>query len=207
MEDTVKKTRLTTRQLDRLIYGDRLKHDRNSVSSPSAQTTILLRNRDSQAQELEALNLQLRRLKNYSLMCYYIACCQLEHGLRISEVLNIAPSDIMPTGHVTIRGSKGSKNRTVLMVGAKQYLVNCRKNNVYPFEGISRFHVYRAYKSVGIWAYFNGNEKASVTHFFRHLIGQVFNQSGKAKEVTQEYLGHKSINSTSYYHGNQTRKR
>lgn len=124
---------------------------------------------------------------------------QLLYGLRISECLNINTSDISPTGHIRIRGAKGSNDRIVIPYRFSSFWRN-EAVAILPLGNVySRFWFYRQYRNLGLCAIFGNSKVKSVTHLFRHLnilsLKESFNETG----LTKQFIGHKSINSTLHY--------
>ena len=121
------------------------------------------------------------------------------NGLRISEVLNIKPTDVLSNGFISIKGLKNSKDRLVRPVfyGSKW------RNN---FTGLlplkiyySRYYFYRLFKKIGIYAKYGNNVYNSLTHYFRHEIVISMRNSGVDDRAISDFLGHKSMDSLKYY--------
>lgn len=124
---------------------------------------------------------------------------QLFYGLRISECLNITTSDISSTGHIRVRGSKGSNDRIVIPYRFSSFWQNEAKallpiGNIY-----SRFWFYRQYKALGLYAIFGASKVYSVTHLFRHLNILSLKDNFNETDLTRKFIGHKSIKSTMHY--------
>lgn len=183
------------------IYDSRSGKSRRfkPVSKPSAQTIKLCET----GEDLESLLKGVLAKRDYILkehkLLWYIIELQLSGGLRIAEVLSIMPGQILPTGHVLIKGKKGSSSRIVYTSDARGYLVRCRNNSVLPFMDYDRYWVYREYKKLGIGTKFKGKGNASVTHFFRQLNARLQQMSDVELENIGTFLGHKSQQSTQYY--------
>lgn len=171
----------------------------NSVPTPSALSETQCDGHKSQDLLNEAVQTSMRSLKNLSPALYCIAHLLFANGLRISEVLQISPGDISSAGFVKIRGSKGSEDRVIHSGDACDYLLKCRKLSVFPFEGISRFHVYREFKKVGLSHRFGDNKRKSVTHIFRHMASLNAKSVNADLDTRARQLGHKSTKSTEYY--------
>lgn len=129
----------------------------------------------------------------------YLIEIQLLNGLRISEALNIHWSRINALGQIHIRGLKGSKDRIVNTGSSAEFFISCLKNQSSPFAYFSRFYVYREYKKLGLSHQFNGRGVCSVTHLFRHLVVKLQRSSSTDYLTIQQFIGHKSINSTKIY--------
>ncbi len=129
-------------------------------------------------------------------------------GLRISELLNLRPTDIDSNRMlIHIRGAKGKKDRYVmlsehLLVLLRQYYRAVDHNGVYLFPGhdpqrpISRTAVYnvlkKAAKSLGL------SKKVSM-HTLRHCFATHLLEAGGDIRLVQVLLGHASIRSTVRY--------
>jgi integrase len=141
----------------------------DSLSTPSAQNTILC----APSSEVETLNLLsvewLAKAKSYSLELWAILYLQIEQGLRISEVLQIEPKDILQNGNVKIRALKGGTEQIIATGEAKDFFKSRRIMKCKIFEGCSRFWVYREYKKLGVQFQSSQSSKKSVTHAPRHI--------------------------------------
>jgi len=164
-----------------------------------AHTTTLCNSQKNSDQEIDSLLSKIETIKSKDRLLYFIAHLQLIGGLRISEVLSIAPEDITSTGHVHINSKKGSAQSVIYAGNAANYLINCRANSVYPFNMYSRFYCYRQFKKYGIKFDSVNSSKVSVTHALRHLGASAQRQSNFDQDTIQTFLRHKSANSTQYY--------
>jgi len=124
---------------------------------------------------------------------------QLQYGLRISEVLNITPYDLLTLGRIRIRSQKRGKDRIINYSDINNYLNFCRESSVYPFRDFNRFFVYREYKKQGLCIFHSKGKKSSITHSFRHIIAQLLDMEIENKEQISEFLGHKSLKSLESY--------
>ncbi len=170
-----------------------------SVPTPCAQTARLCTLGNDQVTLAKQVQASLIALKNSNPPCWLIAMILLESGCRVSEVLTINSASISPQGRVMIKGKKGSNDRIIHPITIAPQMIKLRKRNGPIFAEISRFHVYRAFRSVGLSHIFDGRSKASVTHLFRHLVAidLELTQHGKAAITTG--LGHKSAESADHY--------
>lgn len=130
---------------------------------------------------------------------YAIGIIQLRGGFRISEVLNIGPSQIISDTDLFINADKGSRPRRVHVPELRDLLMRCVKNNIIPFKGISRFAVYRMYKRYNIVVSNGRNKNNSVTHAMRKLYVRDSYKTSKNINITADLVGHKSAKSTEYY--------
>ena len=172
---------------------------KKSVLSPSAQSTILygLRCQDDYYRFVSSMCSNAKRSRG--LLLSVIVDLLLSNGLRVSELLSIRVTDILPNGFIKVKGKKGSNSRLChLMLHriSDLYLV---ASGEYVFEGISRFFVYRCLRSLGLSYSIRGSNRRAVTHAGRHFLVSVLQDSGLEVSVIQGVIGHKSVNSTMYY--------
>lgn len=123
----------------------------------------------------------------------------LDYGLRISEILNLTFSDLLPGMKVLIRGLKHSNNRIISNVFYWEYLKLFLKSNKSIGSIYSRFYYYRLFRRLGISFEINGSSKKAVTHAGRHLNGLMLHSSGVQTEDIKTFIGHKNIKSTNFY--------
>lgn len=171
----------------------------SSVSSPTAHTyTLCVPGVDVGVEIKRILELSLKfkfTFPDY----YYIIMLQLLGGLRISEVLGIKYHHITSSGAVNVRGLKGSNNKFVVVSELRSWLLYCKDSRVNPFDGISRFMVYRFYKKHSISCLFDNRFHCSVTHYLRHLFAMDVISSADSILEVKDALGQKSLNSTKHY--------
>jgi len=194
-----KKSVMSFKNLQFYLNSDRGKRGTNAGTTPSAQTTTLL-----QPDDLELLPIIERAnelLLSVTLPRVLLAVIELQlfYGLRISECLNITTSDISNTGHIRIRGAKGSNDRIVIPYRFASFWQSEAKP-ILPLGSVySRFWFYRHYKALGLYATFGSSKVKSVTHLFRHLNILSLKENFNETELTRQFIGHKSINSTLHY--------
>jgi integrase len=121
------------------------------------------------------------------------------HGLRISEVLNIDYRQITPNGNVHVKGLKLSQDRIVDCFMFQLELIKLRNVRIDKSFWFSRFYYYRLFKRLGLNSIFGTNTKSSVTHLFRHEKVLELKHSGVSSGTIQRYIGHKSNKSTLRY--------
>jgi integrase len=191
--------RLTITDIQKAINGIERKLPISSVPTPLALST----KQCSLETEVIALATQIKaslgQLKQENENCWLIAMIMLESGCRVSEVLNIRSTDITPTGRIVIKGLKRSHDRVINPSSVAQQTLKKRNSPGTIFMGISRFHVYRSFKSVGLQHSFNDRERNSVTHLFRHYVALDLQQTDHGKKAITTGLGHKSNNSADHY--------
>jgi integrase len=123
----------------------------------------------------------------------------IEGSLRVSEVLAIQPKDITPTGKILIKSMKGGNERLISSGEAKEFILKCKEIRRIPFEGCSRFWVYREFKKFGIYFQSSTSSKTSVTHAIRHITTASNRMVTNSNEVLAEQLGHKNKTTNQKY--------
>jgi site-specific recombinase XerD len=124
---------------------------------------------------------------------------QFTYGLRVSEVLQIKYSDLLEMNRIRIKSLKGSTPRIIVFKDSFNYLSFCRTNGCNPFEGISRFTVYRIYKKIGIVYQNPASANLSITHAPRHIVAHEIRKEDSTNAYTSDFLRHKSEKSLEYY--------
>jgi len=171
----------------------------NPVPNPSAQTTKLLHDQTKELAEITALLHNLLHNDVVPEPVKAVAALMFEHGLRITEVLRIEKGDISASGHIRIKGLKGSNSRVVLSNIRRKFWITS-PDYMFPIGNTySRFYFYRWFKKMGVYKIFGDNKKYSVTHLFRHALALQFKVDFNDTQLTQKYLGHKNIKSTEHY--------
>lgn len=171
----------------------------NSVLKPVAQTSILLQPEYKAATMFSSRILHILERKDISEVDKAVIELLYLFGLRISEVLRILPSDIMPTGSILIKTSKHGEKKIVTPVMMSAFwrlrsLAECPIN-----ETRSRWYYYRLFKKLGLYASYGKNKNNAVTHFFRHELVLQLENSGVDGDTISYFLGHKSKKSREYY--------
>jgi len=186
------------------LYGHKNKNGKvslrtKSVSSPLAPIAELCEDWNEVIVPIDVSSLLSNSKSDLTSFDRAVLELQFLYGLRISEVLNITPSDISPQGLIKIRGLKGSESRIIYAVMFKAFWQLMRVNNWMIPKSYNRFYFYRLYKKKGIYEVFGNNSKKSVTHFLRYnYLLSLLQQNMKIEEI-QLILGHKSIRSTIHY--------
>src|SRR5690554_3620980 len=196
---TAKNSVMSFKNLQLYLKSDRGKRGVNAVTNPPAHTTTLLQlNSPAILQMIERAN-ELLLSKTLPKVLLAVIELQLFYGLRISECLNITTSDVSSTGHIRIRGVKGSNDRIVIPYRFSSFWRN-EAVAILPLGNIySRFWFYRQYKNLGLYAIFGNSKVKSVTHLFRHLNILSLKENFNETDLTRKFIGHKSINSTLHY--------
>jgi len=164
-----------------------------------AHTAKLLQARNNEIEEICKNLFNRPVVKLLPIGVQVIIELQMLYGLRITEVLSIGAMSIMRNGLIHVHGKKGSQDRYIYSQRFNNYVIFCKINNVAYLCDYSRFYFYRLYKKLGIYYKFAGNDKNSVTHFFRHSILNAQKIEGMEIEDSQKFIGHKSIRSTRIY--------
>ena len=195
----VKNSVMSFKNLQLYLKTDKGLRGVNAVTNPPAQSTTLL-HPDSLG-ILPIIERANELLLSNSLPKVLLAVIELQlfYGLRISECLNITTSDVSNTGHIRIRGSKGSHDRIVIPYRFSSFWKN-EAVAILPLGNVySRFWFYRQYKNLGLYAIFGNSKVKSVTHLFRHLNILSLKENFNETDLTRKFIGHKSINSTLHY--------
>ncbi len=123
------------------------------------------------------------------------------YGLRISEALRLAYSDVNPDGLILLRASKGSRDRIIYF---PQILILCGQPQ--HFSQAKIFPItYRAYYShlrrAGLsFRSRPGKAYDSVTHIFRvNRFNLVQREFQPTREILQSFTGHRSARSLAFY--------
>lgn len=198
---------LSTRLMDRLLEVDSTQRRVKSGASPAAQSVTLLQRPSDPLKDYSTIESKLDHIKKQDLKLWYLIQFMIASACRISEVLSIIPSRITRTGHVKLIASKGSTNRIVFAGLAAEYMIKSKANNASPFEGWSRFYVYRQFKKYGIQSQYHGRKNKSVTHSIRHTVALANAKEAFEISDTQLQLGHKSTKSTKYYHESESSRK
>lgn len=148
---------------------------------------------------LSQIHTCLHRKKHELGVFYYLGLIQLAGGLRISEVLNIKAHHIINGDTVFVKGLKGSSDKRIFVPECSEFLSRCSSNNINPFNGISRFQVYRLWKRLGFVVLKGNGKRNAVTHSVRKLAIQELHNVTNDINSTASAIGHKSSNSTKYY--------
>ena len=170
-----------------------------SVPSPSAQANHLC----AGSTDLDLLyNTAVHAIDKMMMECMPLACIlelQLLYGLRVSEVLAIHSNDILSSGHVMVKGLKGSESRLIIAVKTAEWLQDQKNKGRYIFMDFNRYYLYRLYKKLGLSAQFRNRRKKSVTHLFRHMLIKSFKHQKINIHESQRFIGHKAKTSTEVY--------
>ena len=176
-----------------------------SVLNPTAQSVKLcVEDKVPQGQEEQYLD-YLEKVPAGKYTLKMIIELLQNGGLRVSEALAVRGTDVLVSGHILIKGCKGSSDRIVQVYETRKYFLAVRGLAVNVFEGCSRYWVYREFKKLGIGKRFDGKRKESVTHYFRQQNARMMQESGISDINRQQHLGHKSNKSIKHYSNEKTK--
>lgn len=128
-------------------------------------------------------------------------------GSRVSALLNIAPSDIFPDGTCLIRQGKGSDIMRATPTYGREWLIECARLGVRPFQHLNYIGIYRLLKSYGLYETQNFGQNTAVTAVGRKSVARALDERGETIETIATILGHKSTKSTEYYLGRAPKKK
>ena len=194
-----KNGKLDEKKFFHFVYADSVQSRIRSVPCPPAQSNQLC----SSQTDLDLLyNTAVYAIDKLMVECMPLACIielQLLYGLRVSEVLAIHSNDILSSGHVMVKGLKGSESRLIIAVKTAEWLQAQKNKGRYIFMDFNRYYLYRLYKKLGLSAQFRNRRKKSVTHLFRHMLIKSFKHQKINTHDSQKFIGHKARKSTEVY--------
>ena len=171
----------------------------NSVPNPFAQSATLyeLSNPDND----NIYTSYKRIVLSYALSAVECAVIELLmcHGLRISEVLRIKTYDIKSSGHIVIKGLKGSNDRLILPAMNLSFWMSSGSGMLPIQDTFSRFYFYRLFKRIGLYEKFEGHVNNSVTHSFRQKLLRGLKKDGVNSSLLSDFIGHVSKKTIKYY--------
>lgn len=138
-------------------------------------------------------------LSNWSIQMKGLTTLMVSSGLRVSEAISIVPNDVMSTGSILLKSSKGSKDRVVTPVVYLEFWKNYGTFKIPLSDLFNRYFVYREMKKLGLVVLNGFNRNNSVTHSGRKAYIREINSKTKNIDKTAEYIGHKNSSSTKYY--------
>lgn len=189
-----------------VIYGKKVSTRDKSAVSPSALYTAS-HSENSGPKEAEFnIDNHRERLKRDNKELWYVVKFMSVTGCRVSEAINIRPTDITENGRVRLIGLKNSNDRIVVDSELSDYFIYCKKVNKPPFGTFDRHFIYRRLKYYGIGDYFGDSQRKSVTHLFRHLAIKDMAGVDKGLNTTKVAIGHKSLSNTEHYAHAKKRK-
>lgn len=132
--------------------------------------------------------------------CYCASICLMfQCGCRISSILRLRPCHITKDGRVMLHQGKGSMPMVVYPVYYREYWAELANSGTSPFEYQNYTYYYRLFQRFSLVEGFNfGNNRAITATARKSLAHDVFDASGDL-EMTATALGHRNIESTTYY--------
>lgn len=127
-------------------------------------------------------------------------------GARISEILNISGTDILPNNQILLKGLKGSNNRIIYSSFFLDYIKQYKGMNFKLFNGIDRFYIYRLLKKHNIFIPAIHSNRNKVTHAFRsNYVNLLYDQTHDISTVSS-IIGHKLQKNTIIYLNEKNKK-
>jgi site-specific recombinase XerD len=195
----MEKKNLSFARLQATLTDYNKKQRNKSVVSPTAQYVTKLHKDNQVIDRLTSICTNLLESSNVPDVVKAVASLQMAYGLRISEVLNINISDISKSGHIRVKGLKGSSTRVIVPLFMRDFW-SVRNKHLFPLVSVySRHYFYRWYKRLGILINFGIDKKQAVTHAFRHVVVSSISNDFHDSTLTQSFIGHKQIKSTKHY--------
>lgn len=176
---------------------DKLRNE--SVLSPSAQYGTLCVGVSDSGTLLTNVYSLLYNNQELSLCDKAVIECQMLSGARISQVLQIKPTDITDNAVIRIPSSKGSNAIVYTPVIYRQYWLDVKRLKSVIAQYRDRFYYYRLYRKYGIYSLIIGNVNTSVTHSLRHALMQETEKLDITPVERAAKIGHKSIKSQDNY--------
>jgi integrase/recombinase XerD len=121
-------------------------------------------------------------------------------GLRVSELIGLAPTDVERTGFLTVRSGKGKKMRRTVVDPLLARELAERAGTMFLFEGPRGALSARNIQSILA----NASRRAQLTkhvtpHTLRHSFATHLLEQGTSIRVIQELLGHENLQTTQIY--------
>lgn len=130
-----------------------------------------------------------------------------DSGSRISALLNLSPSDILPNGVVLIHQGKGSAVMRAPVRYGWQWLNECRKFGIAPFQHLNYMGIYRLLLRYNIVERHRFGVNSAVTSLGRKSVAIAMAERGEDIQTIADVLGHRSTSSTEYYLTKKTQRR
>ena len=145
--------------------------------------------------------LNIKIFSNYAIPYYQklMIAVLFSSGCRVSEALALRKGDFTESGQFIIRGLKKSESAVYQLASFDCFRYRYDLINDSLLASLNRWHIYRLLRSLGIYSKFAGNQCASVTHYFRHLIALEQAEASFDSKVTSRTLRHKSLKNVEYY--------
>jgi integrase len=191
--------RLSTNGFEKNLLSNTMIKSTNKLIKSSAQSVTLCVLPDSTPTQAERIVERVNSDSGISIIIKSLVELQFSHGLRISEALNLSNSDLLSMHRIRIKSLKGSIQRIIVFNDSHGYFDFCRKTGSKPFDGLSRFTVYRIYKKLNIQYLNSDSAYLSVTHAPRHIVASELQKLDKNNDFTSDFLRHKSNKSLEHY--------
>lgn len=150
---------------------------------------------------LSAVNSKLDMMIRDGIDIGVIAAISLmyQSGCRISSILQIKPSSISPNGRIVLHQGKGSEPMIIVPADFKEWWINYRNSNSHYYELQNYIYYYRLFKRYKLVAPSTFGSRDAVTATARKMVAMDTFSVNEDLNDAKIALGHKSINSTSYY--------
>ena len=171
----------------------------NGVSTPTAPINKLLQ-RPSERERVRN-ELTFKIFSNYAIPYFQklVIAVLFSSGCRVSEALALRKANFTESGQFVVRGSKRSESAVYQLASFDCFKFRYELINDSLLASLNRWHIYRLLRAFGVYSYFDGNQYASVTHYFRHLIALEQAKASFEAKVTSRTLRHKSLKNVEYY--------
>ena len=171
----------------------------NGVSTPTAPINKPLQ-RQSQRERVKN-ELTVKIFSNYAISYYQklMIAVLFSSGCRVSEALALRKANFTESGQFVVKGLKKSESAVYQMASFDCFKFRYELINDSLLASLNRWHIYRLLRAFGVYSYFDGNQCASVTHYFRHLIALEQAEASFDSKVTSRTLRHKSLKNVEYY--------
>ena len=145
--------------------------------------------------------LTVKIFSNYAIPYYQklVIAVLFSSGCRVSEALALRKANFTASGQFVVKGSKKSESAVYQLAAFDCFKFKFELINDSDLSSLNRWHIYRLLRSLGIYSKFAGNQCASVTHYFRHLIALEQAEASFDSKVTSRTLRHKSLKNVEYY--------
>lgn len=199
MKKTAQREVIPTKKIINFANPDMVNHRVNSATTPGAQSRKLLQDRNNIDPTIIQIENVISENSNEPLIHKAIIELMYLHGLRISEVCKIRGTDVNRSGHIHIKGSKGSYNRYVSPGRYIEFWKGIRSNPQSIGSTYSRHYWYRLFKKLGLSINTASQHRKAVTHSLRHIYLKEGIRTDEDKATLQRSIGHKNEKSTEHY--------
>ena len=145
--------------------------------------------------------LNIKFFSNYAIPYYQklMIAVLFSSGCRVSEALALRKANFTESGQFVVKGLKKSESAVYQVASFDCFKFRYELINDSLLASLNRWHIYRLLRAFGVYSYFDGNQLASVTHYFRHLIALEQAEASFEAKVTSRTLRHKSLKNVEYY--------